>query len=188
MSSVRFATLDDINSIKIIIDEGISKDYYSFDDIKEYIENDNKYLLAVVSDNDEPLAAMFCEKGSLKEMCEKEHISYTDEIFDKYTDDTMTVVYKTASTKKDVRCKGYVGQLFKEYDNIFNGIDHDIRIGLALVLPDGKVPIKKHVDDYDFKPMKVFDKPWNSLKSYCTYCGKEYCECNGLLYLKENKH
>ena len=187
MSKVRIATKEDALIIKDIIDKGISKDYYSIEDINDYIDDNNKYLLVVASDEDKPLAAMFCIKGKLKDMCLNEHITYPDPIFSKYNANTETVVYKTASTYKEVRCKGYVGQLFEEYNNIFNNTEHEIRIGLAIVLPDGTVPIKKHVDKYGFKPTKIFEKPWNKIKSYCTYCGNNYCECNGLLYLKEKR-
>lgn len=185
-SNVRFATIEDIEEIKKIIDEGISQDYYSLDDIEEYITNESKYLLVVTSEDNKPLAAMFCIKGRLIDMCKNEHIPFSDDVFSKYTEDTKTIVYKTASTYKNVRNNGYVGMLFEEYNTIFNNIDHDLRIGLAIVYPDGKIPIKKHVDAYNFKPVKLFKHPWNSLKSYCSYCGKEYCECDGLLYIKES--
>lgn len=187
MNKVRSAIKEDALIIKNIIDEGISTDYYSLEDIYDYIFDNNKYLLVVVSDEDKPLAAMFCVKGKLKDMCADEHIPYPDSIFNEYNDNTETVVYKTASTYKNMRCKGYVSLLFEEYNNIFNKMEHDIRIGLAIVLPDGTIPIKKHVDQYGFKPTKIFEKPWNKIKSYCTYCGNDYCECNGLLYLKEKR-
>lgn len=186
MSQIRFATLEDVLDVKNIIDEGISENYYTKEDIIDYITDDNKFLLVVVSEDDKPISAMFCAKGGLKEMCDNERIPYPDSVFDKYNENTKTIVYKTASTYNHLRSKGYVGWLFEEYNNIFNDIDHEIRIGLALILPDGEVPIRKLVEKYDFKPAKVFEMPWHNLKSYCWYCKKDFCECNGLLYIKEN--
>lgn len=186
MQNVRYAKLSDKYEIKKIMDEGISQDYYSLEEIEDYIQNENKYLLVCISEDDSPLAAMFCIKGPLKDMCELEHIPYPNETFDGYSDESVAVIYKTAATYIKYRCNGYVKQLFDAYDDIFNNIDHDIRIGLALVLPDGKVPIKKHVDMAGFLPTKYVKSPWSSLKSYCSYCNNEYCQCNGLIYIKEN--
>lgn len=185
MNHIRFATLADTTEVKKIMDEGISQDYYSIQEIESYINNENNYLLVSVSDEDKPLAAMFCSKGTLKEMCELEHIPYPDSIFDKYSEDAQAVVYKTASTYKAERCNGHVKDLFYEYDKMFNDIAHELRIGLAIVLPDGTVPIKSHVDKYGFKAKKLIKSPWSYLKSYCSYCKNEYCQCDGMIYIKE---
>lgn len=185
MNKIRPAIPEDVNEIKKIMDEGISQDYYSEDDILEFIERDNYYLLVSVSEDDKPLAAMFCIKGSLKDMCELERIPYPDEIFSSYNDDSIAVVYKTAATYISERRHGHVDKLFNEYNNIFNRTEHDLRIGLALILPDGRIPIKHHVDDSGFKPKKIISSPWSHLKSYCSYCKNDYCQCNGMIYLKE---
>lgn len=186
MSKIRYATLNDIDEIKKIIDSGISVDYWNNDDIKFYIEDESNYLLVVTSEADIPVAVMHCTIGNIKDMCDKEHIPFPNQALKKYKESTITVVYKTASTYENLRNNGYVGQLFEEYNKIFTDIKHDIRIGLALVLPDGSIPIKKLVDRSGFKPTQVFKSPWHELKSYCRYCGNQYCQCDGLLYVKEN--
>lgn len=187
MNNIRYASLNDASEIKKIIDEGISENYYSIDTIKNYIIDENSYLLVAVSENDTPLAAMFCEKGCLKDMCRLENIPYPDETFDKYNEQDITIVYKTVATYKDARCNGLVHGLFRKYEDIFNSVEHDLRIGLALILPDGTIPIKKHIDEVGFSPKKIINSPWSNIKSFCTYCGNEYCKCNGMLIIKENR-
>ena len=187
MDNIRLARLDDINKIKNIIDEGISENYYSLDVIKSFIEDDNSYLLVAVSDEDIPLAAMFCEKGTLKDMSVLENIPYPNDAFNSYSDETLTVVYKTVATSKNARRKGYVHALFNEYDKIFKNTEHDLRIGLALILPDGSIPIKKHIDEVGFEYKKIIKHPWSKIRSYCSYCKNDFCMCDGMLILKENK-
>lgn len=186
MIKTRFANLDDIDEVKKIIDEGISQDYYSIDTIRNYITDENSMLLVVVSDDDKPQAAMFCMKGNLKQMCEEEHIPYPDSVFEGYSENSQTIVYKTASTYKNMRNRGYVTRLFDAYGDIFDNTEHELRVGLALVLPDGTIPIKKQVDNAGFTPRKLYKSPWSKIKSYCNYCNCEYCQCNGMLYIKEN--
>lgn len=185
MNKIRLARLEDANCIKEIIDGSISIDFYSIDKLKEFILNKNSIFYVYTDDNDIPVACLFCEKGSLYDICLKDNIPFEDEVFKKYNKDTKTIIYKTAATRVNYRSKGILRSFLREAAVECSKIDHDVVAALCLVLPDGSIPVHRHVTEDGFKQIKLFKSPWKNIKSYCSYCKNEYCTCDGMLYLKE---
>lgn len=185
MSNIRFATEADVKIIKKIVDNSISVDYYSEQFIIDFIIHDGGYIYVYVDNMDKPLACLFFEKGGLKYICEKDNIPYPDESFESYFDNTEVIIYKTAATDPECRNNGILTEFLKEADIDTKNMDYDIKMCLCLILPNGKIPVKRHVETDGFVQIKRFKSPWNNIKSYCSYCNSEYCKCDGMLYIKE---
>ena len=186
MNKIRYANIKDLYEIKKIIDDAISIDYYTEDDLKSFILSDDIFFFVYTDENDAAIACLLCEKGSLKDICEKDNIPFDDESFDKYNENTKVIIYKTAATKKSERNNGILTDFLREAGKVTTDIPHDIKLCLCLMLPNGKIPVHNHVTNDGFKQIKRFSSPWNNIKSYCSYCNSQYCKCDGMLYIKEN--
>lgn len=188
MNRVRNAKPDEIHILKEIFDEGIGNDYYTIDDLFNYINDVNCMLMVATDEDDIPIAVMSCKMGSLEDMCIDEHVPYPNTLFENYNKNTKTVVYKTAATRKEARGQGCVHKLFESFDEYYDTVEHKLKLGLAIITPDGSMPIEKHVVSSGFKPVKLIEKPWSKIKSYCKYCSNDYCQCDAMLFVKENEY
>lgn len=188
MNDVRFAKLSDIDEIKELIDSSISVDYFSKEDIEDFINNDKKFLFIHTDDKEHPVACLLSEIGTLESICKKnDFFSVSDDCFRKYDKDTKVILYKTTCTRKDYRKNGILTDFMSKCSDYFSKFDYEMKIVLCLVLPDGRIPAHNHVVNDGFKQIKLYKHPWHKIKSYCGYCNNEYCQCDGMLYIKENQ-
>lgn len=186
MNRIRYAKLSDVNVIKDIIDDAISIDYYSQEDIEKYINDNNCLFFIYVDSEDNPIACLLCEKGKLEEICNKDNIPYPDACFDSFNPNDNVIIYKTAATRKQDRNNGILADFLKQADVISRGIDHALKLCLCLILPNNKIPVHSNVIKAGFKQIKRVKSPWIHINSYCSYCKNQFCKCDGMVYIKEN--
>lgn len=186
MGNIRYAKKLDIPFLKAIIDDAISLDYYSEEALESLIADDNSLFFVYTDENDEPIACLICEIGELKKICLKDNVPFDKEVFNNYAEDAKVIIYKTAATKKEYRNGGILTEFLNEAAIKCRDIKHDLSMCLCLVLPNGKIPVHRHVIKDGFRQVHLYKSPWNCIKSYCSYCGSEYCKCDGMLYIKEN--
>lgn len=185
MINIRVAESRDIISIKKLVDENISVDYFSEAKIASFIDIDNN-IIYIAEENDEVVAFIYCKIDSLKNAKEEAFIA-CDSILNNYDDDTKVLLYKTTCTSGKYRNEGILSSFIKKIDEISEGKEFEFSFVLALVYPDGAIPVHKILCSDGFEKKDLIIKPWNKLKSYCNYCGNEYCTCNGMLYIKEKR-
>lgn len=183
MNNIRLAEEKDILYIKKLVDENISADYFSSDFIKNII-NEKDSFLYVFTDEEIPVAMIYCTIKSLEEACALSHIPLTDSEICNYDRNDKVLLYKTTCTDDRYRQNGILNQFMDEVICATKGLDYKFSIVLALELPDGIIPADKALVRSGFIRKSKVITPWINIKSYCNYCDNEYCRCNGVMYIR----
>lgn len=185
MSNIRPAEHKDIQHLKKLIDENISEDYFSENYIENILNSDNNYIYVCVDEENIPVAMIYCVVTSLEDAMKIGYIPIDTLALKGFDKNSRTCLYKTTCTSKEYRDTGILHSFMKKIDSITDKLDFERSIVLSLIYANGVIPTDHVLSETGFIKTQRIIKPWNGIKSHCNYCGKDYCTCDGMLYIKE---
>lgn len=190
MFEIRKARREDAYRIKQLTDQYISKDFYEISFLEQKIDDPDNLIYVCQKEDKEIVAYIYLFLDSLKNVCDVLHIpeKIRKELpYYEKNKETKVCSYKTISIEKEFRSQGIHDQFLEHMDALLKKTDIAYSIMTALKRVDGMIPAHRGITKDRFKPVIEVEHPWIHEKSYCPYCKKDYCECNGMVYIKWNK-
>lgn len=186
MIAYRKARVGDEKRIKEVMDEGIGENFYSENQIKEFIENEHESVIMVgVDELDVPHGFIYSFVAPLKEALSILGIPKDHTLFSDMDEDEMVGVMKTTSTDKAHRKDGICVHLVENTAVYMKEKKVKQVIVSALRRPDGYVVTEGLLDATGYRPVMELKRPWNKIDCFCPHCKKQYCECDSVVYIRE---
>lgn len=181
---IRTAADRDLGAVKKMTDCYIGKDFYTLPELKEITGNPNRSLLVYADEEDRAVAYLYFFTAAFRDALDMLHIP--PEMLERLhiSRDIRVGVYKTACTEEDLRGKGILTAFLHESEEILRKKKVNWILLTALQTPNHNVPVHKAVTDRGFWAVGTLKRPWIHINAYCPYCGKQYCICNGVVYVK----
>lgn len=184
---IRKAEYKDLNTVKRMTDTYIGRNFYTFSELKEILEDDNKYLYVYVDERDRVVAYLYSFVETPDSALNILHVPCDVHILPDIAPDERVGVYKTACTEEKKRGQGIMTMILNRMQEEMRRRNVSRILFTALQAPDGNVPAHKVGINAGFLPAAAVSHPWIHIDSYCPYCKKRYCCCNAVLYVKEIK-
>ncbi|MCR4806012.1 MAG: hypothetical protein K5981_10260 [Clostridia bacterium] len=184
---VRKAEPRDLPQIKRLIDDTISLDFYSVEDLEGMLSGEDDLLYVVAdTDRDDAVASYFYAfLSTLDEALATLHVKEKPEALAKYAGNTRVGVYKTSSTDPAYRNHGVFSAFMSGLQPVLRERGAELIMNTALKPYGRDIPIKRILQDTGFVPAAAVYRPWAETKGYCPYCGQDYCICDAVLYIRE---
>ena len=177
----------DLPEIKRQIDEYISPEYYSMDELRELLQREGT-LFYVVTDadaGDRIVSYFYAFVSPLKDALGDLHAKELPEALKGYGPDTPVGVYKTSSTVKEYRGHGICSSFVKGLEPVLKERGAKMVLATAMRSPEGVVPMKRIFDGYGYKAIGELIRPWEQMEIYCIYCKRWHCICDAVFYMKK---
>ena len=183
---VRAAEARDLKRIKALIDQCISRDFYSIEELEDMLKRkDDLLYVAVDADRDGWVVAYFYAfLSSLDEALRILHVPEKPETLQKYTGSERVGVYKTSSTDPEYRNRGVFSAFMVNLQPVLRNKGAKMIVNTALRPLGREIPILNILRDTGFTPVVTVPRPWVEKKGYCPYCKQDYCICDAVLYMK----
>lgn len=184
---VRKAQTRDLEQIKRLIDDTISLDFYSIEDLEGMLRGEDDLLcVAVDEDRDDYVAAYFYAfLSTLDKALEVLHVREKPEVLRDHAGDERVGVYKTSSTDPAYRKHGIFSAFMSELQPVLRSRGAQMILNTALRPYGREIPILGILQDTGFVPVSTLYRPWAEKKGYCPYCRQDYCICDAVLYVRE---
>ena len=181
---VRAAEARDLKRIKALIDQCISRDFYSIEELEAMLKREDDLLyVAVDADRDGWVVAYFYAfLSSLDEALRILHVPEKPETLQKYAGSERVGVYKTASTDPEYRNRGVFSAFMVNLQPVLRNKGAKMIVNTALRPLGREIPILNILRDTGFTPVMTVRRPWAEKKGYCPYCKQDYCICDAVLY------
>lgn len=184
---IRDAEARDLPAIKQMMDQYLSRDYYSMEELEGILAGE-KHLLYVVTDEDrdgEIVSYFYAFVAPLDEALRILHVKEKPEPLARYSGDTTVAVYKASSTKEEYRKHGVCSSFVQGLQPVVREMGAELILATALH-PRGKEEPMKHIFiSGGFSAIADLYRPWSGIHSYCPYCRQEYCVCDAVFYIKK---
>ena len=131
---VRRAEAKDLAGIKRLLDDNISRDFYSIKDLESMIRGEDD-LLCVVTDEDRNgmvVSFFYAFLSTLDEALRILHVKEKPEALQKYTGDERVGIYKTTSTDPDYRKRGLFSAFMADLQPVLRSKGAQVIIATAL--------------------------------------------------------
>ncbi len=183
---VREAEARDLPEIKRLIDNCISKDFYSFEDLENMLRNESDLLfVAVDADRDGAVAAYFYTfLSTLDNALRVLHVQNKPDALQMYRGDERVGVFKTSSTDPAYRNHGVFSSFMTDLQAVLRARGAKMILNTALRPLGREIPILNILRKTGFVPVLTLHSPWAEKKGYCPYCKQDYCICDAVLYVK----
>jgi hypothetical protein len=187
MERVRLAGKKDLVKIKSMTDMYIGTDFYTMQQLEDFIESPDKLIFVFANEDDEVVSYVYTFISTYGKALETLNIPQALDILPGVSQDEIVGVYKTSCTDKRYRGRGNFSIMVTVMDQIFKKHGPDHIIIPALEYRTGEVPVKYKVDHMGFKFVTRLAHPWSDIYSYCPYCGHDYCQCDCIIYTREKE-
>ena len=186
---VRKAETRDLPQIKRLIDDTISRDFYSIKDLEGMLggEDDLLYVVADTDNGDTVASYFYAFLSTLDKALATLHVKEKPEALAKYPGNTRVGVYKTSSTDPAYRKHGVFSAFMSDLQPVLRERGAELIMNTALKPYGKEIPIKRILQDTGFVPVLTMSRPWAETKGYCPYCMQDYCICDAVLYIREFK-
>ena len=183
----RMAEIRDLPQIKRLIDENISRDFYSIEDLEAMIRGEDDLLCVVVdADRDGRVVSYFYAfLTTLDEALRLLHVPEKPEAFQKYAGSERVGVYKTTSTDPAYRNMGLFTAFMADLQPVLRDRGAKMIVNTALRPFGREIPIRNVLRKTGFVPIAALHSPWAGTKGFCPYCKQDYCICDAVLYARE---
>ena len=184
---VRAAEARDLPQIKRLIDNCISRDFYSIEELESMTRNEDDLLYVTVdADRDGMVVSYFYAfLSTLDEALRILHVQGKPGTLQKYTGNERVGVYKTSSTDPEYRNRGIFSAFMTNLQPVLRNKGAEMIVNTALRPLGREIPILNILRDTGFVPISTVYRPWADKKGYCPYCKQDYCICDAVLYVKE---
>ena len=184
---VRRAQARDLPQIKRLIDETISRDYYSVEELEGMLRGEDDLLfVAADKDREDAVAAYFYAfLAPLDEALRILHVKEKPQALEKYAPDARVGVYKTSSTDPAYRKHGVFSAFMSDLQPVLRARGAELLMNTALKPYGREIPIRRILRDTGFVPVLTMYRPWAETDGYCPYCKQERCICDAELYIRE---
>ena len=185
--AVREAEARDLKLIKSLIDQCISRDFYSIEELEGILKREDDLLyVAVDEDRGGWVAAYFYAFiSTLDEALRVLHVQGKPEALQKYAGSERVGVYKTSSTDPEYRNRGVFSSFMVNLQPVLRAKGAKMILNTALRPLGREIPILNILRDTGFSPIMTLRRPWAEKKGYCPYCKQDHCICDAVLYMKE---
>ena len=186
---VRAAEDRDLERIKYLIDQCISRDFYTIEELEDMLkrEDDLLYVAVDADRNGWVMAYFYAFLSTLDEALRILHVRVKPEALQKCTGNERVGVYKTSSTDPAYRNRGVFSSFMVNLQPVLRAKGAKMILNTALRPLGKEIPILNILRDTGFTPVMTVRRPWAGKKGYCPYCEQEYCVCDGVLYIKKLK-
>ena len=183
---VRQAQKRDLPQIKRLIDDYISRDFYSIEELKGMIRGEDDLLcVAVDTDRDGLVVSYFYAfLSTLEEALRILHVPGRPDALRKYTGNERVGVYKTTSTDPEYRNRGIFTAFMADLQPVLRDRGAVMIINTALRPLGRQIPILNVLRRTGFVPVEELYRPWTT-SGYCPYCKQAPCICDAVLYIRE---
>ena len=183
----RKAEARDLQQIKHLIDDFISRDFYTIEELGKMVEGkDDLLYVAVDADQNERVVSYFYAfLSTLDEALEILHVKEKPEALLKYTGNERVGVYKTTSTDPEYRNRGLFSSFMADLQPVLRSMGAQMIINTALRPYGREIPILNVLRKTGFTQIGMVYRPWAETKGYCPYCKQDYCICDAGLYIRE---
>ena len=183
---VRTAEVRDLERIKYLIDNCISRDFYSMAELESMLEREDDLLyVAADTDRDGLVAAYFYAFiSTLDEALRVLHVEEKPEALQQYQGNERVGVYKTSSTDPAYRNQGIFSAFMADLQPVLREKGSKMIINTALRPLGREIPILNILRDTGFSPVMTLERPWAKKKGYCPYCKQDYCICDAVLFMR----
>ena len=184
---VRRAEAKDLAGIKRLLDDNISRDFYSIEDLESMICGEDD-LLCVVTDEDrngKVVSFFYAFLSTLDEALRILHVKEKPEALRKYTGDERIGIYKTTSTDPDYRKRGLFSAFMADLQPVLRERGAQVIIATALRPYGREEPTRNVLMKTGFVPVSELYRPWAKTEGYCPYCRQDRCICDAVLYIRE---
>ncbi len=184
---VRAAEVRDLPQIKRLIDDFISRDFYSVKELEEMLRREDD-LLYVAADEDRDgfvVSCFYAFLSTLDDALRILHVPGRPKALQKYAGNERIGVYKTTSTDPEYRNRGIFSSFMADLQPVLREKGAKMIVNTALRPLGRDVPIANVLRKTGFVPAAELHSPWADTKGYCPYCKKEYCICDAVLYIRK---
>lgn len=184
---VRRAEARDLPGIKRLLDNNISRDFYSIEDLEGMIRGEND-LLYIVEDEDRDgmiVSFFYAFLSSLDEALRVLHVQEKPEMLKKYSGNECVGVFKTTSTDPDYRKRGLFTSFMEGLQPVLRSRGAQMIVATALHPYGREVPTRNVLRKTGFVSVSDLHRPWVETEGYCPYCRKDHCICDAVLYIRE---
>ena len=182
---IRRAVPSDRDLIKRLTDSYISKDFYSPGDIRGMMEEKDHRVYIYETDEGEGVAYFYVFVSSLKEASEVLGIPEGMESLTGYDPEMRVGVYKTTVTEKAYRRGGILSAFLEGVEDDIKDMGGRMIYFVAACIHGNEIPVDTAVRNAGFVRKERMEKPWKHIFAHCPCCGKDYCECDGVIYTKD---
>lgn len=181
---LRNATLNDLNSIKKIFDNGIGENFYSEDELRAFITTPRDVLVLVNVDDGAIGGCMYNFISTLEKGMEALHIPKTMPPFADMDMSLKVGVLKTASTDYGHRHRGIGMELVSGSARELSRMGISYLLACSLRTPEGKAVTGGILETIGLSAVCELKTPWINVDCYCPMCKSRFCHCDGVIYMK----
>ena len=183
----RAAQERDLPEIKRQIDEYISPEYYSQEELKELLHRDGTmfYVVTDADAGDRIVSYFYAFISPLRDALGDLHAKELPEALRGYGPDTLAGVYKTSSTVKEYQGNGICSSFVKGLEPVLKERGAKMVLATAMRSPEGVVPMKRIFDGFGYEAIGELIRPWEQMDIYCIYCKRRHCICDAVFYMKK---
>ncbi|MBQ3705930.1 MAG: hypothetical protein II888_05680 [Clostridia bacterium] len=183
----RFAEQQDLPEIKRQIDEYISPDYYTLEDLQEILRREGT-LFYVMTDADREgiiVSYFYAYVAPLREALSDLHAAQPPEALRGWDPETPVGVYKTSSVLREYQQHGICTSFIRDVEPVMRDRGAKMILATAMRSPAGVVPMRHIFDTHGYRVISELIRPWHHLEIYCIYCRQVHCICDAVFYMKE---
>ncbi len=184
---IREAEDRDLPQVKRLIDDFISRDFYSIEELENMVhgEDDLLYVVVDADDDDKVVSYFYAFLSTLDDALRILHVPERPEMLKNYAGDMRVGVYKTTTTDPAYRNRGLFSTFMADLQPVLREKGAKMIINTALRPFGREIPILNVLRKTGFIPVEEVHSPWAHTKGYCPYCKKDYCICDAVLFINE---